>query len=137
MLLKLSQQARQCYEHAERCRQRADAAADPEVRADYLDFEARWLFMAEVYQLSLRLTDFTRRFRHDGSTESASHRLDQDEEPARSCPRCRSQMEQVASIPRLGPHPELLTFKCGTCGYVETIEYRARSRGNRASPPQV
>ena len=34
---------RECYEHAEECRRRAEYAADNATKQDYLDLERRWL----------------------------------------------------------------------------------------------
>jgi hypothetical protein len=31
-------------------------------------------------------------------------------------------MRRVGSIPKLGSLPELVTFQCGNCSHVETIE---------------
>jgi hypothetical protein len=39
-----------------------------------------------------------------------------------SCPQCHAAMRHVGSIPKLGSLPELLTFQCGNCSHVETIE---------------
>jgi hypothetical protein len=40
-----------------------------------------------------------------------------------SCPRCRASMRSVRSVPPVGSHPELVTFRCGGCDHVETIEH--------------
>jgi hypothetical protein len=32
-------------------------------------------------------------------------------------------MRRVRAVPQLGAHPELLTFRCGSCDHVETIEH--------------
>jgi hypothetical protein len=45
------------------------------------------------------------------------------------CPRCRAPMRRVRAVPQLGPHPELLTFRCGNCEHVETVE--------RDAPPDL
>jgi len=32
-------------------------------------------------------------------------------------------MRRVRTVPQLGSHPELVTFRCGTCAHVETVEH--------------
>jgi hypothetical protein len=58
MLQNLSQQIRDCYQHAEECRRRAIAQADPELRKDFLELERRWLKLARSYELAERLAKF-------------------------------------------------------------------------------
>jgi transposase-like protein len=43
--------------------------------------------------------------------------------PELSCPRCRAWMRRVRSVPPVASHPELVTFRCGACDHVETIEH--------------
>jgi hypothetical protein len=43
MLQNLSQQIRDCYQHAEECRRRAIAQADPELRKDFLELKGAGL----------------------------------------------------------------------------------------------
>lgn len=38
------------------------------------------------------------------------------------CSRCGSAMQLTASLPKLGPHPELRTYRCPRCSHVDTIE---------------
>jgi len=59
MLLKLSNEISECYRNAEEARRRAEASVDVATRADYLDMERRWLFLARSYELSERLSSFT------------------------------------------------------------------------------
>jgi hypothetical protein len=59
MLNNMDEQARQCYERAESCAQKAAAHGDPRVQQDYLDLERRWLLLAHSYELGARLTDFS------------------------------------------------------------------------------
>src|SRR5262245_52793062 len=59
MLQKLSEQIRACHERAAEARDKAEATADPTPRADFLDMETRWLFLARSYQFTEGLTDFT------------------------------------------------------------------------------
>jgi hypothetical protein len=37
------------------------------------------------------------------------------------CELCGGTMKLERSQPRLGPHPELLTFRCHQCGHVVTL----------------
>jgi hypothetical protein len=37
-----------------------------------------------------------------------------------SCDACGNAMKAVRSLPRVGPFPELVTFKCGHCGHLDT-----------------
>ena len=59
MLRKLTKEISKCYRHAEEARRTANAAADPGIRADFLDIERRWLFLARSYEFAERLSDFT------------------------------------------------------------------------------
>ena len=58
MLRSVSTRARQCHEWASKARQRALESTDPVSRDEYLASEARWLKLAESYELTERLTDF-------------------------------------------------------------------------------
>ena len=49
MLQNLSQQVRECYQHAEDCLRKAIAQADPQLRADFLELERRWLKLVRSY----------------------------------------------------------------------------------------
>ena len=59
MLESVSEQVRECYEHAEDCARKAAAQTDPGLRQDFLDMERRWLALAKSYELSGRLGDFS------------------------------------------------------------------------------
>jgi hypothetical protein len=39
---------------------------------------------------------------------------------APTCARCGGLMVVAYSVPKLGPHPEIRSFKCPACGEVET-----------------
>jgi hypothetical protein len=58
MLQNLSQQIRECYQHAEDWRRKAVAQADRELRKDFLELERRWLKLARGYELAERLAEF-------------------------------------------------------------------------------
>jgi uncharacterized Zn finger protein len=53
--------------------------------------------------------------------------MERDRPAELSCPRCRASMRRVRVVPQLGAHPELLTFRCGSCDHVETVEHDPRS----------
>jgi hypothetical protein len=40
--------------------------------------------------------------------------------PPERCQACGSAMKAVRSVPRVGPFPELVTFKCEHCGHLDT-----------------
>lgn len=40
--------------------------------------------------------------------------------PAHDCPNCGDIMRLARVTPKLGPHPDLLTFRCDGCGEVMT-----------------
>jgi hypothetical protein len=63
MLSNQSEQLRHCYERAENCARKAAGHRDPEIKQDYLDLERRWLLLARSYELSERLTDFSKEAR--------------------------------------------------------------------------
>jgi len=47
MLHKLSEQARACHNYAADFKQMAEAAADPAMKASFLEMEKRWLTLAQ------------------------------------------------------------------------------------------
>jgi hypothetical protein len=59
LLENLSEEVRQCYEHAEECAGQARAIQDEKLRADYLRLAQGWLRLARSYELHRRLTLFT------------------------------------------------------------------------------
>jgi hypothetical protein len=54
-----SEQIRECYRHVEDCARKAAAQTDPKLKADFLELELRWLFLARSYEFTERLTDFS------------------------------------------------------------------------------
>jgi len=50
VLLNLSQEIRECYEHAWRAHEKAEHATSPAVKQEYLDAEMRWLTLAHSYE---------------------------------------------------------------------------------------
>lgn len=62
MLLRLSEDVRDCYRHAEDCAERARVAATPELRADFLRLERAWLMLAHSYEFTERLSAFDTEF---------------------------------------------------------------------------
>jgi hypothetical protein len=59
MLENVSEQIRECYDHAEECARKAAAQTNPALKQDFLDMERRWLSLARSYELSDRLGDFS------------------------------------------------------------------------------
>jgi hypothetical protein len=59
LLENLSEEVRQCHEHAEECAGQARATQDEKLRADYLRLAQGWLKLARSYELWQRLTLFT------------------------------------------------------------------------------
>jgi hypothetical protein len=59
LLESLSEEVRQCYEHAEECAGQARASQDEKLRADYLRLAQGWLKLARSYELWQRLKLFT------------------------------------------------------------------------------
>jgi hypothetical protein len=59
MLRKLSNEIAECYRHANDCRRKADEAKIPTAKAELLEMERRWLFLAQSYEFTERLTDFS------------------------------------------------------------------------------
>ena len=59
MLANLSEQIRDCLQHAEDCARQADAQTDPTLKQDFLDTERRWLLLARSYEFIQRLGDFS------------------------------------------------------------------------------
>ena len=59
MLNNLSEQIRECLQHAEDCARKAAAETDPKIKADFMDLERRWLLLARSYEFTKRLTDFS------------------------------------------------------------------------------
>ena len=39
-----------------------------------------------------------------------------------ACPRCSQPMRLIRVTPKIGPLPELFTFKCLSCGHIDTME---------------
>jgi 5'-deoxynucleotidase YfbR-like HD superfamily hydrolase len=58
LLKRLSEEIRQCYEHAEECACQSRVVQDEKLRADYLRLEQRWSELARRYELQERLILF-------------------------------------------------------------------------------
>jgi hypothetical protein len=58
VLKNLSEEVRECLEHAEDCARRAAAQTDAKMKEDFFDLERRWLSLARSYQFTERLDDF-------------------------------------------------------------------------------
>jgi hypothetical protein len=55
MLNKISEQMRECLQHAEYCARKAKTASSAELRDDYLMIERRWLSLAQTYGRTLEV----------------------------------------------------------------------------------
>ena len=60
MLNSLSQQIRDCLQHAEQCAQRAKIECDQSIARDFLDMERRWLSLARSFAFSESLEVFSK-----------------------------------------------------------------------------
>jgi hypothetical protein len=60
MLENVSEQARECYAHAEYCARKAADQTDPLLKQDYLELERHWLTLARSFEFSQRLDQFSR-----------------------------------------------------------------------------
>jgi hypothetical protein len=56
MLQKLSDDIRECYEHAEDCEHQAAQQSDPGLRQDFSDVARRWRFLAKSYETTEQIT---------------------------------------------------------------------------------
>ena len=59
MLNNLSEQIRNCLQHAEECARQAAAETDQKLKHDFLDMERRWLVLAQSYEFTQRQGDFS------------------------------------------------------------------------------
>jgi hypothetical protein len=59
VLNNLSKQICECYRYAEDRARKAAAQTDPTIKADFLDSERRWLVLAQSYEFTERLIDFS------------------------------------------------------------------------------
>jgi len=59
VLKNLSEEIRECLQHAENCARKAAAQSCPKLKQDFLELERRWLYLARSYEFTERLTDFS------------------------------------------------------------------------------
>src|SRR5215469_9138967 len=59
VLNNLSEQIRECLQHAEDCARKAAAQSCPNLKQDFLNLEQRWQYLARSYEFTERLTDFS------------------------------------------------------------------------------
>jgi hypothetical protein len=59
MLQKISEQITYCYHRASECRAKAADAVAEAASQEFHELERRWLMLAQSYELSERITDFT------------------------------------------------------------------------------
>ena len=55
----MSEQVRECHERAAEAKDKAEATADPALKAEFLDIERRWLALARSHTRTESLEDFT------------------------------------------------------------------------------
>jgi hypothetical protein len=60
MLLHYPNQTFECFRHADVCRRRAHAAADPKTRDEFLAMEERWRLRASTYEMAENLSKISR-----------------------------------------------------------------------------
>jgi hypothetical protein len=60
VLNNLSDQVRECLQHAEECARKAAAQRDPASRGDFLQLEKRWLDLARSIEFGESLKSFTK-----------------------------------------------------------------------------
>jgi hypothetical protein len=60
VLNNLSEQIRDCLQHAEDCARKAAVQTDPGLREDFLRLEKRWLDLARSMEFAERLNSFTK-----------------------------------------------------------------------------
>ncbi len=58
-LNRLSDQIRECHEHAKYCARKAAQQTDPELRQDYVRLAALWRNLARTHEFTERATDFS------------------------------------------------------------------------------
>ena len=59
MLNNLSEQIRECLQHAEDCARQAATQTDQKLKQNFLDKERRWLMLAQSYDFTHRLGDLS------------------------------------------------------------------------------
>ena len=73
VLNNLSEQIRECLQHAENCARKAAAQTDSKLREDFLELEQRWLFLARSYELTERLGNFSDEAKRDTDKLPKAH----------------------------------------------------------------
>jgi hypothetical protein len=63
MLLNLTKEIAECYQHASHARRQAAQVRDEVSKQDFLDMERRWLSLAHSYELAESISDFTENVR--------------------------------------------------------------------------
>jgi hypothetical protein len=119
MLEKVSDEVAECYRRAGECRERARQAHTDNLRQTYADLEQRWLLLAQSYDFSERLGDFTA----DLTSRVTPLHPPAPPHPAIPrvmCPECGAVMrlKQAETDRNLGLCFEATTFECVECRYV-------------------
>jgi len=126
MLRNLSQEQRNCLAKAEECARKAGNATTEEERQQYRRLEQSYLTLAQSYEFSERLLDFTKEnsrklkawFKEDGSETGPLFARDQQSIAATRCERCGQEahvMHRTKDISR--PRFKVRIFECQGCGH--------------------
>lgn len=109
MLDRLTDHRKTCLQKAAKARERAQAAADPDLRDFHAKMEQRWSHLADSIAYVDRVDRMLR-------TRSAGP-------PARTCWRCHARMR--LTVAEASPEQDRLTFECAECGQelIETVPH--------------
>jgi hypothetical protein len=123
MLEKLSFKVAYCHQRARECSLNAQRADNDVLRQEYLEFERRWMMLAESYSFGERLDRFT----HEVQCRvTALKGPGTPVIPRVMCPECGKRMQ----LRKIEPHPirraDKSTFEC-RCGnrYEQTVDRSA------------
>jgi hypothetical protein len=128
MLNNVSEEITLCYQRAGECHAKAEDASNEAARQEYFDLERRWLMLARGYELSERLTSFTKEGgrRLGGSTTPEPPHADV---AGPTCPQCGKKMmlRVIETCVHEWRNADLCTFTC-ECGfnYQQPVPNRAR-----------
>src|SRR5262245_57324924 len=85
MLEPVSEQVRECHERAAEAKGKAEATADPALKAEFLDIERRWLALARSHTGTESLEDFRAAIRTGGGSLTNADKVTQDRTPHCDC----------------------------------------------------
>ena len=118
MLQNLSQQVRECLQHAEDCAHRAKIEPDPNLARDFVDMERRWLGLARSWQFSEQLDTFSKHNKKPRKeAEEASKRPNPEEygqrakEARNQANACRNEWERQGLLIIADQYERLAAYK--------------------------